>query len=111
MGIKMEAKCECGYKKDGIYIGGGKLDYLTYDPHPYYCGSCKIMFSGDRLAKKKIFSIPIPMTRQEVVCPECGTDDVIPYFDERICKDDKCICPACGNYTLTFNNDSYILYD
>ncbi len=103
----MTAKCECGYEDDDIWIGGGKYDYQTNDPYPYYCGNCKIMFTANRLARKKIFSIPIPRTRQEVVCPECGTDEVIPYFDERICKEDKytCICPACGNFSLIFDKD------
>ncbi len=144
MGQIARASCSrCNYEKDAVF-GGGMFDYKTNDPFPHYCEKCRIMFSGNLLSE------------EEIVCPRCGTADVIPYYDKRICKvkdkklddtggkkkffladviayyykkirkvedknlddtigkerfthRDKCLCPACGNFSLEF--ETYMSYD
>ncbi len=125
MGEIMKASCsECGYEQDDLFIGGGMMDHLTNDSCPHYCESCKIMFVANLKDEKKISFLPKwSFNMKKAACPECGTEDIIPYCDERICKkgeeqtitsncrirDRKCLCPSCGNFSLVF--DSYALWD
>ena len=141
MGKIFTASCDCGYTKDDIYVGGGMLNFKTYDPFPHYCPKCKIIFEGNLCSKEPI------------CCDECGSDDVLSYFDEKICMPEvvqkidiesnrssplqrilkmfrkskrieirkpvyesiceleinKFLCPACGEFSLSFECD--VFYD
>ena len=85
--------------------------FTRYCAFPFYCEGCKSMFTGNIFSKK-------------VKCPDCGSKEVIPYDDDRICKqkgeevafwstEDKLgrdliltngqyLCPACGKHELSF---------
>ena len=116
MGSILSASCDCGYTKDEIYVGRTSIISKTNFHFPHYCPKCKILFDG---------YLP---GDTETVCPECGTNDAIVYYDERVCKIEeelpyelngytrrlsfkmgKCLCPACGKFSLKF--DHCISYD
>ncbi len=91
MGQIFTASCDCGYTKDDIYVGGGMLNFKTYNPFPHYCPKCKIIFEGNLRSEEPI------------CCDECGSDDVLSYFDKEICK------PKAVQQTDTESNDNSLL--
>lgn len=93
MGQIFTASCDCGYTKDDIYVGGGMLNFQTYDPFPHYCPKCKIIFEGNLRGEEPI------------CCDECGSGDVFSYFDKKICK------PVAEQQTNTKSNSSNSIID
>jgi len=112
MGSIISARCECGYKKEEMFIGGGFChDNINF---PHYCLECKILFEANLYDKK-------------ILCPECGTSNIIAYDNTKAYKtkendlftwnaedeigrkllltDGKYICPGCGKYSLKFYDD------
>lgn len=92
MGKIFTASCDCGYTKDDIYVGGGMLNFRTYDPFPHYCPKCKIIFEGNLCSEETI------------CCDECGSDDVLSFFDKKICK------PELVQQIDTQSNDNSLLH-
>ena len=110
MGSIIQASCKCGFQKE-MYLGGGMENFTTHCSFPYYCQDCGKLFEGNMLDKN-------------VKCEECESENVLPYNNERVCKskggevfswyvdelgDDiilpygDYLCPACGNYSMTFS--------
>ena len=111
MGSIITAHCECGYKKEEMFVGGGMRDFGTVCNFPHYCEACKIVFEANLLKKERY-------------CPECGTEKVVAYEDHACRSEEKIVfswnaidldgelkltdgwyfCPACGSYRLIFSD-------
>jgi predicted RNA-binding Zn-ribbon protein involved in translation (DUF1610 family) len=119
MGSAMTAQCKCGYKRS-VMIGGGVSNFMTTCLFPVLCTACNQLVQSNLLAERP-------------VCPECGSDAIVPYDDrsliktagsnqgasrknpgepnrQAILKNGHYYCPGCKKYTLTFR-DSGLLWD
>lgn len=64
MGVQVNLRCNCGYKKR-VSIGGGMANYKTVCNIPYYCRECGVVTANT-------YDDPVH-------CPSCNTTDIIRY--------------------------------
>ena len=111
MGSIVIGNCECGYKTEELFLGGGMMNYLEVCKFPHYCQECHTFFIGNIYDKN-------------LVCENCQSENIIAYDDKRACtfmenevfndyakdtigRDLKLsatnnLCPQCKNYSLNF---------
>jgi len=112
MGTKHTANCECGFEQE-VTVGGGRLNFHSFAPFPYYCECCGLVCVNTKAPKP--------------VCPTCGGSDVqiygtppisLPIDDEvpvlmnwpsGVNKEGN-LCPACKKMTLIFHHP-HALFD
>ena len=69
MGSILNAECVCGYKRDGLFVGAGMLDFKKACRAPAFCKHCFEVVLADYLAK-------VPK------CPKCKSK---PTFYDDVC--------------------------
>lgn len=120
MGIQITAVCKCGVRQD-VQVGGGMMDFGEMCRFPCLCNRCHNIVQANLLD-------------QDLSCHKCKSSDLIPYDDPRligkagsqnvaewnmrdslgrelVLTDGTYECPKCGNMSLTFNDDSAVLWD
>ena len=112
MGTICSAECKCGYKTKELFLGGGRMNFLTKCNFPYFCKKCNELFIGNTYDKK-------------IICSECNSEDVVAYnkkemvspFDTNIeirsetisfpnklsLTNQEYFCPKCHKYQLKFS--------
>lgn len=108
MGSVVSAKCDCGFSKEGMRLGGGMMNHGFYCNFPHFCKQCKLFFEAN--------------LNDDVCCPECSSKKVVSYDNK---KARRCIgyhtifswgtklgelkltngryfCPYCNKYKIKF---------
>jgi predicted RNA-binding Zn-ribbon protein involved in translation (DUF1610 family) len=67
MGRILDASCDCGYRADNLWVGGGMLNYEHYSGYPAICESCSFF----AVLKEKV---------EKHICSQCGGSMV--FFDD-----------------------------
>jgi predicted Zn-ribbon and HTH transcriptional regulator len=105
MGSIHEVSCDCGYHGE-VTVGGGRSDFRTNAPFPYYCKRCGLVEANT--------------AKNPVVCPTCSSEDIHQYgkppvsteipgvyaaFEHFSLKayEKGNLCPACKKMTLVFD--------
>ena len=105
MGQTNRVACSCGFTSS-VTIGGGMRTYLEDSRFPFYCKFCGL--------------VDVNVAGTELVCPNCESQDVLPYGKPPISIEQvghACIewnpykayktgnlCPQCKKMTLEFRN-------
>ena len=109
MGDILQAICECGFKSNNLYLGGGFLDMGELCNAPYYCDNCETIgtvninkiIKCEKCSKsvqyygeigKDDFEIP------EDVIFDWSVNHTTRYF----LKDKFYYCPKCKKINLKF---------
>jgi len=74
MGTTIKAICECGFETRDMYLGGGMSNHTTMCSFSNYCKSCKSFFLAN-------------MFNDKIICPECKSEETVPYNDPRLVKE------------------------
>jgi len=84
MGEVFQAICECGFKSDELYLGGGMADMGKLCNVPYYCDNCE--FVGKANIKNEFtYDIIVDEIKKGIKCEKCG--EKVQYYGG-ICEDD-----------------------
>jgi len=103
MASLLRMSCDCGFRRL-VQTGGLMRSFEKEAWWPFYCGKCGLVQVN---------------FQKELACPDCGTDDVVPYgkapasieqgcefpfaqaWDYKACRTGH-LCPKCGQYDLEF---------
>ena len=69
MGSILNAECVCGYRREGLFMGAGMLDFEKVCSAPAFCENCHEVVLADYLAKAP-------------KCPKCKGK---PIFYDDVC--------------------------
>ena len=103
MASLLEVSCACGYRRL-VRTGGLMRTFREESWWPFHCSTCGVVNVN---------------WRKDIVCPNCGSKEVIPYGSPPASKDQDCeypyeqawdyqacksghLCPRCKNYSLEF---------
>ncbi len=131
MGSIFEAKCNCGYESDQLFLGGGMADFGERLEVPYYCDNCKHVGSLNlfkRISLNDMGGGAEPEPKKRITCKKCRRkvqhygnlesgftlqtkkDDTLAFEWGDVFSDvgkyylsaTEQYCPKCEKYTLRF---------
>ncbi len=73
MGSTVSAKCDCGYHKSNLRIGGGMMNFQSFCSFPFYCKGCQSLVTVNLLSRTP-------------KCPECKSTEVLAYDNQGLRK-------------------------
>jgi len=76
MGSILVAECECGFKSEEMFAGGGMLNFYEVCNAPAICKECGIIFTRNFMSTKK-----------NIRCPNCKKKAL--YYNDPILHGDK----------------------
>ena len=112
MGTMIVATCDCGFKTDTMYLGGGMCNHTTMSNFPNYCKNCKSLFEAN-------------MYDDTIICTNCRSANIVRYDNPYVVKNldelifdwrapggkntlklskKNSLCPQCNQFSLKFES-------